>query len=100
MPPAHPKRRFPPPAHPARLQMIAAGKTNQNFADWSGLNHHYVCDVLNSRFPASARFRKLLSTYMGQPESTLFPEIKEPAVGATGSNSRVGVLHAHTDLIT
>jgi hypothetical protein len=61
------------PASPARLRLVAAGRTNQDFAAWSGFHKQHVSDVLRSKCPASPNFRKLLSEYLDIDEETLFP---------------------------
>lgn len=86
------------PAHPARLNLVAAGKTNKAFAEWAGLNERYVSGVLNSRYPASQRFRRLLSEYLGGlPEGVLFPEINEAVTPMTAPTPTTGDLPTYAD---
>lgn len=59
-------------AHPAKGILAVRRISQRTAAGAIGCTPEYLCSVLNGSLPPSARFRRNLSEYLGEPEERLF----------------------------
>lgn len=59
--------------HPARVRLLASGRTQADFAHAKGYAQHYVYSVMGGHQPFTPAFRRALADYLGCSEEELFP---------------------------
>jgi len=59
--------------HPARVILLASGRTQTDFARAKGYAPHYVYSVMGGHQPFTPAFRRALAEFLGCPEEELFP---------------------------
>ena len=61
------------PPHPARVALLALGRTQTDFARAKGYAPHYVYSVMSGHQPFTPAFRRALAEFLDRPEVELFP---------------------------